>query len=251
MKRLFYIFLLVPFLAACSDEAQDVRDDGEGTLIITDIRLADAGHAVVQTRSAVDPDLAIEILAADGNVYRGYSYAANATLPEKFALIPGSYTLHAYSENSTSWTTDNGGLGSAVYDASQAFTVQTDWVTYVDLAVPMINYGVTYTVPEGFGNWFPTCDFTVTADGRTCPLTPSQTAYFDPANAEGFTYTLHLVNTDGEEYDVGVQNYRNPKAGLVYNINVTFASDDDPTKLRIGISYDDTYEEIVSDITLY
>lgn len=251
MRRLLHIFLLLPFLVACSDEASLVVREGEGVLVINDISRKESGRAVVTTRNAVDPDLAVEILASDGNVYRGYEYAAGATLPEKFSLVPGTYTLHAFSENQTTWTSDNEGRGSAVYEASQDFTVQADWVTYVDLAVPMKNYGVSYTLPEGFATWFPTCTFTITGDGRTCTLTPAQVVYYDPANVDGFTFSVHLVNADGEVYDIEPQHYQNPKAGIMYNINLAFASDDDPTKLKIGISYDDTYEEIVHEITLY
>ena len=61
----------------------------------------------------------------------------------------------------------------------------------------------------------------------------------------------HLVNTDGEVYDLESPNYENPKAGLLYNVTYSFASDDDPTKLKIGINYDDHYEELVSEIILY
>ena len=95
------------------------------------------------------------------------------------------------------------------------------------------------------------CTFTIAADGRASTLTTAQTAYYDPANIEGFTFSFHLVNSDGEVYDIEPQTYKNPKAGIVYNVNLAFASDDDPTKLKIGISYDDTYEEIVHEITLY
>ena len=253
MKRLFYIFLLIPVLMACSNEEQMVVKTGEGTLVISDLSRQQVVKSVVTTRNAVDPDLAIEILTSDGNVYRDYQYAAgDEHLPQKFSLIPGTYTLHAFSENQTTWTSDNDGRGSAVYDATQEFTVQADWVTYVNLSVPMTNYGVTYTVPEGFSDWFPTCTFTISGDERLPNvLTTSQTAYFDPANVAGFTFSIHLVNADGIGFDIGPQNYQNPQAGLIYNVNLTFASDDDPTKLMIGISYDDTYEEIIHEITLY
>lgn len=250
MKRLAYL-LLLPLLAACTTEDFPVTKDREGELVLGDIIREVKPVAVVKTRNTVDPDLALEILASDGSVYRGYQYAAGATLPDKFSLIPGTYTLHAYSENQTTWQTDNGGRGSAVYNVRQEFTVQPDWVTYLDVSVPMTNYGVTYSVPEGFSTWFPTCTFTVVGDGRTCSFTANQVAYFDPANVSGFTFSIHLVNADGEIYDIEPQNYQNPQAGLVYNVNLSFASDDDPTKLKIGISYDDTYEEIVHEITLY
>ena len=251
MKRLLYIPALLFLLCACSGEEQTSAPQGEGSLVVTDLSRQQAARATVVTRNTVDADLALEILASDGNVYRGYDYAAGATLPDKFSLIPGNYTIHARTENATTWTTENDGRGSAVYEIRQDFNIQADWVTYLDVQVPMTNYGVTYTVPEGFENWFPTCQFTVTGDSRTCPLTANQAAYFDPANTSGFSFTLHLVNTDGQVYDIEQQTYENPKAGLLYNVTYTFASDDDPTKLKIGISYDDTYEELVSEITLY
>lgn len=251
MKRIYYIFMLFPFLIACSNDEQEILGQGEGVLMINDLSRQQVAKATVKTRNTVDADLAVEILASDGNVYRGYQYAAGATLPDKFALIPGDYTIHAYTENATTWATENAGRGSAVYEIRQDFNIQQDWVTYLDVQVPMTNYGVTYSVPEGFSEWFPTCQFTVSGNGRTCPLAQDQTAYFDPANTNGFSFTLHLVNNDGEVYDLETQTYENPKAGLLYNVSYTFASDDDPTKLKIGISYDDTYEELVSEITLY
>ena len=249
-KSLSYL-LLLPLLAACTDREALIIHDGEGILVLSDLSREQTAKTVLTTRNAIDSDLAVELLAADGNVYRGYQYAAGAVIPDKFDLIPATYTLHAFSENEASWQTDNDGRGSAVYDVRQPFEIQADWVTYLNVSVPMINYGVTYSVPDGFSAWFPTCEFTVTADGRTCPLTSEQIAYFDPENIEGFTFTLHLVNSDGDAYNVESRTYANPKAGLLYNVTYTFASDDDPTKLKIGISYDDTYEELVSEITLY
>lgn len=248
---LFTLSLLTLLLIACNDDELSGVSKGEGVLIVNDLSRQTVATNVFPTRSNVDPDLAFEILGSDGNVYRGYQYTAGATLPDKFALIPGDYTLHAYTENQASWANDNEGRGSAVHEVSQAFAVQADWVTYVNVEVPLTNYGVTYTVPEGFASWFPTCTFTVSGDGRTCSLTTDQTAYFDPANDAGFTFTIHLVNADGEVYDIEPQNYQNPRAGVVYNVNLSFASDDDPTKLKIGISYDDTYEEFIHEITLY
>lgn len=249
-KHLSYLFLL-PLLAACTDRETLIIHDGEGTLVLSDLSREQTAKTVLKTRNAIDPDLAVEILASDGRVYRGYQYAAGATFPDKFTLIPGDYTIHAYTENASTWTTENEGRGSAVFETRQAFNIQEDWVTYLDVMVPMTNYGVTYSVPEGFSEWFPTCQFTVSVNGRTCPLTQDQAAYFDPANTDGFSFTLHLVNNDGEVYDLETQTYKNPKAGLLYNVTYTFASDDDPAKLKIGISYDDTYEELISEITLY
>ena len=251
MKRLAYILLFLPLLVACSDEQPFAMAEGEGELVLQTLSRKQAAHTVVATRNSVDADLAFEILTSENQVYRGYEYAAGAAIPDRFSLLPANYTLHAYTENQATWRTDNDGRGSAVYEIRQPFTVQQDWVTYLDVQVPMTNYGVTYSMPDGFASWFPTCQFTVSADGRTCPLATGQAAYFDPANIAGFTFTLHLVNSDGEAYDIDAQTYENPKAGILYNVKISFASDDDPTKLRIGISYDDTYEELVSEITLY
>jgi len=248
MKRLIYIFLILPLLMSCSNEDEQLV--GEGTLVVNDLLREQAAKTVVETRSVIDDDLALEILDAEGNVYRGMQYAAGETLPTTFSLIVANYSLHAYTENLTTWTTDNEGRGSAAYEGTQDFSIEANWVTYVNMEVPMSNYGVTYSVPDDFATWFPTCEFTVSSGERTCPLSTGQTAYFDPSDAS-FTFTLHLVNSDGEAYDVEAQTYNNPKAGLIYNVDVIFASDDDPTKLKIGISYDDTFEEIVSEITLY
>ena len=249
MKRILYILLLLPLLRACTNE--DMAPLGEGELVVSDLRCKVTSTAVVSTRATVDPTLAVEILDADGYVYRGMSYEPGATLPNRFSLIVGDYTFHAYSANATTWLTDNNGLGSAVYEGSQSFTIQPNWVSYVKMEVPMTNYGVSYTVPENFSTWFPTCELTVTSGTRSCTLSTGQTAYFAPVENQGFTFQLHLVNTDGETYDLEMRTYDNPRAGLMFDIVYSFATDDDPTKLNIGISYDDTFEEIAHSITLY
>lgn len=220
-------------------------------MVVSDLRCKVTSTAVVSTRATVDPTLAVEILDADGNVYRGMSYEPGVTLPNRFSLIVGDYTFHAFTPNATTWLTDNNGLGSAVYEGRQSFTILPQWVSYVQMEVPMVNYGVTYTVPENFSTWFPTCDLTVSSGARSCTLSAGQTAYFAPAENLGFTFQLHLVNTDGEEYNLEQHTYDNPHGGLIFNIVYSFATDDDPTKLNVGISYDDTFEEIAHSITLY
>ena len=116
MKQILYIFILLSILAACSNEERLDVLQGEGTLVVSDLSLQRAARSSVMTRNAVDPDLAVEILASDGNVYRGYKYAAGEALPDKFSLIPADYTLHAYSENASRWQTENDGRGAAVYE---------------------------------------------------------------------------------------------------------------------------------------
>ena len=108
------LLMLATLLTCCTDEQSGPH--AEGTLILSDISCKDVPRAVVKTRNAIDSDLAIEILASDGNVYRGYQYGAGEALPDKFSLIPASYTLHAYSENAGTWESSNGGLGSAIYE---------------------------------------------------------------------------------------------------------------------------------------
>ncbi len=249
MKRILYILLFLPLLMACTNEV--MTPVGEGELVVSDLRCKVAATSVVTTRSSVDPTLAVEILDADGHVYRGMSYEPGAVLPNRFSLIVGDYTFHAFTENATTWLTDNNGLGSAVYEGSQPFTIQPNWVSYVKMEVPMINYGVSYSVPANFSTWFPTCELTVTSGSRSCTLSAGQTAYFAPADNQGFTFQLHLVNTDGETYDLEQRTYDNPRGGLMFDIVYSFATDDDPTKLNIGISYDDTFVEIAHGITLY
>ena len=249
-KTYLLLLLMLAALQGCGTD-ESTAPQSEGTMVLSDISCKNVPRAVLKTRNAIDSDLAIEILASDDHVYRGYQYGAGEALPDKFSLIPANYTLHAYTENAETWESSNGGLGSAIYEVREPFSVQEDWVTYLHVQVPMVNYGVTYSVPELFSSWFPTCEFTVSGGGRSCPITASQTAYFDPASGDGFRFTLHLVNGDGESYDLEAQSYENPKAGLIYNVTYSFASDDDPTRLNIGISYDDTYEEIVKEVTLY
>ncbi len=248
MKRFFGILFSLLLLASCSTDESFLPDGRvEGTLVLTNLTAKQGEGTVLKTR-AVDAGLAVEILNAQGSLYNAMTYSAG-TCPSKLTMEPGEYTLHSYSENQTTWKTDNGGLGSALYDVEQSFTIEQDWTTYLDVQVPMTNYGVGYSLAESLVSWFPTFEFTVSSGGRTCSPTVAQTAYFDPAD-KSFTFTLHVVNIDGESYTTDAITFPYPEAGHIYMVNYDFADPDDPSKLTIQITYDDEVEEVETIIYL-
>ena len=250
MTRLLYMLsLLAPvLLTACVSEQFPTRKVGKGTLMLSSINRVQAKGTTIATR-AVDNDLAVEILNEDGTLYGGMSYAAGTEVPPKFILPVGNYFLHAYSENQNTWSSENGGLGAPVYDVRQPFTIESDWITYLDVSVPMLNYGVTYSVPTNFDAWFPTADFTVTVASRSLQPTTEQVVYFDPDDGD-FAFSLHLVNSDGEEYTTETHTFAAPAAGHLYDVHYSFVSDDDPSRLRITITYEDFEEVIDTEIIL-
>lgn len=242
MNSRFTIFTLFAALtlSSCVSEHVPTPQAGKGTLVLSDVSRVQAEGTPIVTR-AVDADLAVEILDEDGTPREGMVYAAGAVVPDKLLMPVGNYQIHAYSENQTSWRTENGGLGGPVYDVTQSFAIEADWITYLDVAVPMLNYGITYSLPDNFAFWFPTAEFTV--NNGTLSLSPGigETAYFDPNANDTFTFSLHLINTDGEEYTTEAHTFEHPKAGHLYEVHYSFVSEDDPSHLRINITYEDNF----------
>ena len=92
--------------------------------------------------------------------------------------------------------------GSAVYYGKTSFEIKANNMTYVNMEVPMINFGVSLSLPEGFTTVFPQYAFSVTVGKRTVSLKDGETAYF-PYSEGGLSvsYTLSATNTDGEDND--------------------------------------------------
>lgn len=228
MKIPYFIIFLACFLAigSCTKDSPL----GEGSLALESIDFQTPAAQVISTR-AIDPSLAVEILSPDGSVYGGMSYAAGSSIPAKFILPVGQYTLHCHTENLTTWPSENGGLGGAAFESSTPFSIENDYVTYLNVKVPMVNFGVTFSLPEAFSQWFTASELTISAGGVSHTLTTEGSKAYFAAGSSEFTYSLHLVNTSGETYDLPVGTFSGPLAGTMYEVKCRFAV---PVSLSAG-----------------
>ena len=79
----------------------------------------------------------------------------------------------------------------------------------------MLVYAVQLTLPESFGEWFPTYTFTVTSGTRAVTLKAGEIAYFSYNSGTTFAYKLTMQNADGEEQS---------KEGHLYDVNYSLVN---------------------------
>lgn len=219
-SNIFLALVAIVLLSGC--QKAEVSKAG-GTLVIESLELEGPSVEVLATRS-VDSRLAVEILDASGNVYQGMQYSAGVTIPASLPLPAGSYTLHCYSENLSTWPSENGGLGGEAFESSTSFAVLADDVTHLSVKVPMINFGVSLSLPQGFEQYFTSAQLSVVASARAVTIASvSQVAYF-PASSADFSYTLSLQNVDGESYTLKTNTFEGARAGVVYRVQCIFSS---------------------------
>ena len=218
MKHLIYSIITLFLLAACQQEELP-SGDGVGYLSLEDITVQAAN--VVTTR-AVDEDLCVKI--------NDVTYGPGKT-PTKIELGAGNYTLEAYNEAYTqysSWTNDE--KGEAVYYLSQQIEIEAGKVNYLRAEVPMINFGVRLKLPEGFDTAFPTNSFSVTVGDRTVSLKDGETAYFPHSEGVSVSYTLSVTNTDDDPLSQKGSSASWPaekkplEAGKIYVITYDYAT---------------------------
>ena len=165
---------------------------------------------------AVKSDLYIEIRQGDRQIalYEPGKLPADATVK-----VPvGSYTLHAY--NAAYLEQDNWGdnePGEAAYYEETSFNITEDATHTVTLIVPMVNFGVSLSLPKGFGSWFNNATFSVLSGNRSVQLGEGKTAYFPYSEGTQFTYTLAALNQDNEN-NTDIGTYTTVEAGTVYTV---------------------------------
>lgn len=154
MKHPLLYCIFGTFLLASCQQEETPETNGYGYLSISDVAVQTVNESIVATRSGEEP-LTVEIWQ-DGSLLQSLDNTA-----DKVRLESGSYTLKAYSssyETNSSWT--NSEKGEPVYYTEQAFTVETEQTTSVEVSVPMINFGVTFSLPEEYSGYFSSCTFT-------------------------------------------------------------------------------------------
>ena len=217
-QTILYLIAALFLLASCQQEEPMAEETATGYLSIESIAL----QADVQTVSsrAVDADLYVEILQEDET----YSLYEPGTVPDKIKLPVGKYQIRAYNEASL-MENPYEGLGNAVYSSeARSFNIEAEAVTPLDLKVPMTNFGVKLQLPEEFATYFgDNYTFTVTSD-RPVELREGETAYFPYSENVTFSYSLKVVNADGEESTPEGGTRTEVASGTLYTVTYVMAT---------------------------
>lgn len=239
MKQLLYIFIstVLALGAACLVSCQsddDLATVPTGSVVL---KLSCGQVPTVASRAGVDADLSLVITRTDGKAIvdgrTALEYAAGS-VPAKIDLPIGSYVLHAYTNNQTTWATAQNGLGEACHDGRTEFTVHEDEIVYCTYRVPMTNYAVALSLPETFETLFPTYTLTLSSGSRRVMLKAGQMAYFAP-NA-GFNYALSATNSDGKTSSHSPQSCNDVEAGKCYTLNYSYGLDASGSNVRIDVA---------------
>lgn len=217
MKQFLYILSFLFFATSCNTDINQAAGVGKGMLALQEVSVMYPNQETIGR--GIDNDLAIQVLKADNTPVTGMTYAAGSQIPNKLELNAGNYKLFAYTENQTSWRDDNNGLGVAVFALTEPFTIEEDWVTYLNLKVPMLNYGVSIQMPDNINEWFSDYTLTVEEGNRSVPIKAYETAYFDN---ESLQIVLSATNIEGEHYELPARTISNLEAGKLYNITYSF-----------------------------
>lgn len=208
-QNLIYLCFVAFLLVSCSQEELVVTENHFGYLSLQKIEAQLETVDYVPSR-AVDADFYLEIHQEDGSLYNEMKYEPGA-VPSKIDLPAGNYKLVAYNnayQVYSSW--QNSDLGEPIYYGELDFSIEEGKINSISLKVPMVSFGVTYSLPEIFETYFSNVKLTVTLGERIIEL-PHQAAgdseliaYFMlPQNSEegefpSFSYQITALNEDNE-----------------------------------------------------
>ena len=216
-QTILYLLLGIFLLTSCQQEEMPSAETAMGTLSLDGISVQVANETV--SSRAVDADLYVKILQ-NGDIYNNLVYAPGQ-VPNKIELPVGSYQLRIYN---AAYQSENPyeGKGQAIFfsDAT-SFEVKAGEVTRLEeIKVPMINFGVTLKLPEGFDTLFKAYTFSVTLGERTVEWKNGEViepAYFPHDTNVTFSYRLEATNMDGEVFSQK-DTYDRVVAGTVYTV---------------------------------
>lgn len=178
---------------------------------------------VLATTRSVDSGLSIEILSSEGTTVKSFP-AGSESASSKIELAPGDYSLKAFS-TSYGLTPAEGDKGEPSYFIAQEFSVSPARTTYLTVSVPMVNFGVRLSLPEGFADIFDSYAFTVSFGGRTVSLRDGETAYFDlPSDSSVPEYEISVVNNESESFSKVLVHNAGVRAGTVYVVEYSLTA---------------------------
>ena len=223
MKQTIVYFIVGLFLlTSCAQEELSITESNQvGYLTVEDLTLQQAELISVGSRAA-DADLYVEITdAKDTTTYNP------GAVPAKIELAAGTCTVKAYNAAYKDNTTN-----AAKYYAETTVEIKEGKVEYLSLEVPMVNYGVTLSLPDNFSDWF--TDYTFSIGKKTATetsvLKEGEVIYFDYQKGDVLSYTLKV--TSKEEADgtfmqpgsYGSDEGKAIEAGKIYQITYNWAT---------------------------
>lgn len=221
-QTILYFIAGLFFLTGCTQEEPSLTESNQvGYLTVEDLTLQQAEQISVGSR-AVDADLYVEI--ADTNATTTYNPGA---VPAKIELTTGTCTVKAYNAAYKDNTPN-----AAKYYAETTVEIKEGKVEYLSLEVPMVNYGVTLSLPDNFSDWF--SDYTFSIGKKTATetsvLKEGEVIYFDYQKGDVLSYSLKVTSkeeTDGTFMQSGSYGDAEGKAiepGKIYQITYNWAT---------------------------
>lgn len=190
-QTILYFIAGLFFLTGCTQEEPSLTESNQvGYLTVEDLTLLQAEQISVGSR-AVDADLYVEI--TDTKATTTYNPEA---VPAKIELAVGNCTVKAYNAAYKDNTPN-----TAKYYAETKVEIKEGKVEYLSLEVPMVNYGVTLSLPDNFSGWFSDYSFSIgkSAATETFSLKEGEVVYFDYQKGDVLSYSLKV--TSKEEAD--------------------------------------------------
>ena len=218
MKRILYVILV--FIAFSSCQQHVLPEQGEGTCAL-ELNITRADVPVVASR-AIDADLAVRILDANGKEYLHYPAGE---VPDRIVMEPGLFAVCAYTDNQETWHMANNGKGEACYYSSLLVSVEYDRTIRVSMSVPMTNYAVRADFPEKFEELFSAYQITLKSGSREVVVLEGENAYFSEADG-GFTHALSVTNIDGVTHSYSPRPFANVQSGRCYLLSYSYGLDD-------------------------
>lgn len=241
MRRLYTIYiiciLLLSFTSCANEEMAPVRKTGTLELTVS------CGPLPSVATRAVDSDVNVDIIDPSGE--ETTQHFAAGSVPAKIVLTADKeYRIVSYTSNQNTWQTANDGLGEPCFWGETTAMVEEDATVYVTYRVPMINYAVTLTMPEKFGDYFKSYTFTVSdglEGGRSIRVGEGQKGYFSATR--GFLYELWATNTDERTSHHAPIEVEVVEGGKCYNIHYVYGTDINTGGIDIVITDDVDQED--------
>lgn len=222
MKQTIVYFIVGLFLlTGCAQEELSLTGSNQvGYLAVEDLTLQQAELISVGSRAA-DADLYVEI--TDTKDTTTYNPGA---VPAKIELAAGTCTVKAYNAAYKDNTTN-----AAKYYAETTVEIKEGKVEYLSLEVPMVNYGVTLSLPDNFSDWFSDYTFSIGKSTATETLKEDEVIYFDYQQGDILSYSLSAISkeeADGTFTQTGSYGSDEGKAieaGKIYRIAYNWATE--------------------------
>lgn len=223
MKQTILYFIAGLFLlTGCAKEELSLAEGNQvGYLTVENLVPQQAEQISVGSRAA-DADLYVEI--TDAKATTTYNPGA---VPAKIELAVGTCTVKAYNA-----AYKDNIPNAAKYYAETTVEIKEGKVEYLSLEVPMVNYGVTLSLPDNFSDRF--SDYTFSIGKKTATetsvLKEGEVIYFDYQKGDVLSYSLKVTSkeeTDGTFMQSGSYGDAEGKAiepGKIYQITYNWAT---------------------------